>query len=92
MMLDNDIAECVIDLHANLSWFGRLDEVRRDVLIDMCFNLGIGRLLGFRNMLDACRRESWLEAANEMMNSKWARQVGNRAQELAEMMETGERA
>jgi lysozyme len=91
MMLDNDIAECVIDLSANLSWFGRLDEVRRDVLIDMCFNLGITRLLGFRRMLAACKNEDWTWAANEMLASKWAKQVGKRAYELADMMLTGER-
>jgi lysozyme len=54
----------------------------------MAFNLG-GHLLTFRNSLSAIQRNNYAAAANEMLASKWANQVGQRAQHLANMMRTG---
>jgi len=58
-LLDNDIADCVTDLQSHLSWFNRLDDVRKAVLVDMCFNLGIGRMMKFENMLAAAKHGEW---------------------------------
>jgi len=88
LMLDEDIHEA----HANcltLAAFGSLDEVRQHVLLDMCFNLGLPRLLKFVKMLDAIERRDFEKAAAEMLDSEWARQVGERADRLAGMMRTG---
>ena len=68
----------------------RLDEVRQAVLIDMAFNLGGAGLAKFRNTLAAVRRGAWHQAAVEMQDSRWARQVGHRASRLATMMQTGQ--
>ena len=68
----------------------RLDEVRQAVLIDMAFNLGGAGLAKFRNTLAAVRRGAWHMAAVEMLDSRWARQVGHRASRLATMMQTGQ--
>lgn len=65
------------------------DEVREYTIKNMLFNLGLTRFLGFRKMLAAIRRRDYEGAAAEMLNSKWARQVGHRAIELAEQMRTG---
>ena len=70
-------------------WFKKLDAVRQFVLVDMCFNMGIATLCTFKKFLTALRRNDFSGAANEMLNSRWAGQVGRRARELAEMMETG---
>ena len=66
-----------------------LDPVRRAVLIDMLFNLGLPRLLTFKRMLTALSESNFKRAAAEMLDSKWADQVAGRATELAEMMRTG---
>lgn len=66
------------------------DSVRRYVIKNMLFNIGLGRLLRFKKMLAAIRAGDYKKAADEMMDSKWARQVKGRAVELAEMMRTGE--
>lgn len=87
--LDADITDCIKDLERSVDFFGSLDEVRQDVLINMCFNLGIGRLLKFKNMLAALSRGDFKKAAAEMLDSKWARQVGGRAIELSLQMKTG---
>jgi len=54
----------------------------------MVFNLGPGGFGKFKKAIAAMKKEEWEEAANEMLDSRWARQVGNRAKELAAMMRT----
>jgi len=66
----------------------RLDETRKAVLVDMAFNLG-GRLAAFVRLRAAVQAGQWEQAAREMLQSRWARQVGRRATELADMMRTG---
>jgi len=66
-----------------------LDPVRRAVVLSMLFNLGIGKFMGFKKMISAIRSGDFMSAKNEMLDSRWAKQVGNRAIELAAMMETG---
>lgn len=88
-MLANDINDSRRELSAAFPWFDKLDEVRQAVLIDMCVNLGLSRLQGFRNTLALIGVGKYEAAAQEMLNSKWAEQVGRRAQRLSRMMATG---
>lgn len=88
-MLANDIRDSRRELSAAFSWFDKLDEVRQAVLIDMCVNLGLSRLQGFRNTLALIGVGKYEAAAQEMLDSKWAEQVGRRAQRLSRMMATG---
>ena len=67
-----------------------LDAVRQRVLVDMGFNLGIPTLLKFQNMWLAIEQEDFIQASIEMMDSRWARQVGQRAHKLSEAMRIGE--
>ena len=53
---------------------------------DMMFNVGPGRFRKFKRMMEALRFCDWNEAADEMLDSKWATQVGKRATELANMV------
>lgn len=88
-MMRNDLEKCRAQV-ATLGMPDDLGEVRTAVLVNMCFNLGFGGLKGFRNTLNLIRARRYKEAAEDMLNSKWARQVGRRANELANMMRTGE--
>lgn len=63
-----------------------LIEQRFYVLTDMMFNLGYGNLSKFKNMLTALSKGDYGTAADEMLDSNWAIQVGNRAQKLALLM------
>ncbi len=87
-LLENDIERTLLWLDHHLPWWRALDAVRQRVLINMAFNLG-GRLLTFVNTLAAIRRADYAVAANRMLDSKWAKQVGARAQRLTNMMRTG---
>lgn len=66
-----------------------LDPVRQTVIVDMIFNMGLSDLLQFVNTLDSIKRRDYEAAAVNMLNSKWAHQVGSRALELANIMRTG---
>ena len=95
-VLIEDILEHNAQLAEALPWVGGLDPVRRRVLQNMAFNLGIGNaatgkgLLGFKNTLEFVRTGQYDKAADGMLASKWARQVGDRAVRLAKQMRTGQ--
>ena len=84
-----DISAAINGVLRALPWISLLDEIRRAVLYNMAFNLGVSGLLGFKRMLAALDRKDYEEAAREMLDSKWAVQVGSRADELANMLRTG---
>ena len=90
VLLENDILRCEKELLDEIpEVYSRLSETRKSVLLNMCFNLGISGLMEFKNTLafiDACDFE---RAANGMLASKWAKQVGRRAIELSELMRKG---
>lgn len=88
VMLRNDIEQCYEELSV-FSWFEDLDQVRQEALINMLFNLGLPTFLKFKKTLKYVAEGKYSQAAAEMLNSKWATQVGDRAKELAYMMETG---
>jgi lysozyme len=68
-----------------------LDEVRREALVEMGYQLG-PRLLGFKKMLTAIRARVWKEVEAEALDSRWARQVPERAKRTARQLSTGVRA
>jgi lysozyme len=88
-LLDQQISAARAAVLARVPVATRLDDARRDVLINMAYNLGISGLLGFHNLLHALGREDWPAAAAAMLDSKWARQVGDRAHRLADQMRDG---
>lgn len=87
--LIEDVREHNAKLAKALPWIATLDPVRRRVLQNMAFNLGVAGLLGFKNTLEMVRTGKYAQAADNMLLSKWAGQVGNRAKRLAEKMRTG---
>ena len=90
VMLINDIMNCEKQLQQKIpDIYNGLDEVRKSVLLNMCFNLGISGLLGFKNTLAFVKAGDWERAANNMLVSRWAKQVGRRAIELSELMRKG---
>lgn len=90
-----DIVDHNRRIHAALPWLSGLDPVRRRVLENMAFNLGVGSaatgkgLLGFKNTLEFVRTGQYQKAADGMLASKWAKQVKGRAIRLANEMRTG---
>lgn len=87
-LLSWDILTAVRATDRMFPWVAALDDVRRRVFVELVFNLG-GRLLGFHDTLAHARAGRWRDAATSLLDSLWARQVGSRAQTLADMLATG---
>jgi lysozyme len=85
-VLKLDVGEVRDALAAALPWFTTLSEARQGVLLNMGFNLGTAGLLAFHRTLGFMEAGDWNSAASEMLQSKWAGQVGNRASRLAEQL------
>ena len=90
LMLANDIRDFQEEVERAFSWWSDLDDVRQRVVVDMAFNMGLGSLSKFVNTLSHIENGRYEEAGVEMLDSKWARQVGDRANVLSNMMKTGE--
>jgi len=89
MLLDNDIAKVRREVNRAFPWFAQLNPVRKNVVLNMVFNIGLPRFRQFKKTIAAIMAKDWEEAASQMLDSRWARQVGRRARELAAMMKTG---
>ena len=88
-ILEDDIISTMGQMNGHIEWWATLNDTRQRVLASMAFNMGIDGLLGFQHMLAAAKAGDFAKAADEMLDSKWAKQVGARAIRLAQMMRTG---
>ncbi|MBL19158.1 MAG: lysozyme [Flavobacteriaceae bacterium] len=89
-LLDNDIRRVTRELSTEFDWFDDLDEVRKNAMIDISFNLGATKLRGFKKALQAMSEQNWREASKQFADSRWFNQVGIRAKRLCSMIQTGE--
>jgi lysozyme len=85
-MLESDLVDVIKELDELLPYWRDLSEVRQMVLINMAFNLGTFGLLNFKRTLAHIQAQEWDQAADEMLRSEWAEQVGERAVRLSEAM------
>lgn len=88
LILEEDLAESIADLKRNISFFSDLPEQIQEALVNLCFNMGIPRLLQFKKTLAYLRDEDFKSAANELLDSRYAAQVGQRAIEISDMIRT----
>ncbi|MGB2376138.1 MAG: glycoside hydrolase family protein [Luminiphilus sp.] len=89
-LLANDIRRCKAELEENFEWYKDLDSVRQDALVDFNFNVGLTTFLKFKKFIAAMKKGDWNAAAKELLSSKYAKQVGARADEIAAMIKTGD--
>lgn len=88
-LLNNDVTTRLSELERRLPWFNELNDARKAVLLNMSFQMGVAGLMGFHKTLAHVKSEEYLLAADSMLNSKWATQTPNRANELATQMRHG---
>jgi lysozyme len=89
-LLKSDISRCREELEKEYSWFGALDTVRREALIDLSFNVGQTKLRAFVKALTHMETGAYDAAADEFYDSRWAAQVGDRSIEICQMIRSGE--
>lgn len=88
LMLNNDIDYFYNWLNEAFPWFSELNQARQIALVDMCF-MGTKKFLTFKRMIDALSQGNFLTAANEIIHSKYHKQVGKRAEDIARIIKTG---
>lgn len=88
-MLGADIDEALQGVISSLPWAAELDNIRLNVLVCMAFQLGIGGLMQFKDMLTACEHGNYSTASIAMLDSLWAKQTPARADTLSHMMKNG---
>lgn len=88
LLLKNDVAAANKEA-SKYSWFSGLDPVRQDVIVCMMFNLGSSKFSEFKRLFTALENHDFNSAASEMLDSRWAGEVGKRAANLAQVMKSG---
>lgn len=87
LLLRNDILACQKDLDTHLRWWRRLSDLRQLAMQNLCYNLGIYGLKEFKVALKSMEAGRYRDAARQFMQSKWARQVGQRARRITHLIE-----
>ena len=87
IQMQEDVSRCLSSLSKRVPFFILLPLDVRFVLIEMAYQLGIGGVLGFKNMWAGLKKRDYEQAAIEMLDSKWASQTPSRARDLAQRME-----
>jgi lysozyme len=88
LMFQNDFKETIAELQV-CDWYLALPYGVKSAIINMNFNLGIHKLLGFKRMIGALTDKNYTLAAQEALDSLWATQVGQRAKDVAVMIREG---
>ena len=95
LILDEDIAEDILmrkleklkrNANARFQWLEDMPQEVQAVILNMCYQLGVTGVSKFRKAISALQEGDWDEAANEMLDSLWARQTPNRATELSDIV------
>ncbi len=89
MLFERDMAESCHEIRTTFPWTKELDEARREVIEEMCFNMGIEKLKAFQATLGALQRGQFAEAAGHLRDSLVYRQLPKRYEALAKILETG---
>jgi len=89
MLAAGDIEGVERDLDRSLTWWRDLSEPRQRAVANLCFNLGISRLLGFKRALAALKAGDYERSADEFLDSLWARQVKARATRVTDLIRRG---
>lgn len=88
-LLDKDLYKSQIELSSSLPWYKGLSHRRKQAMINLHFNMGTGTLSKFQKFLAAMSASDYSTASAELLNSKYAQQVGQRAQEIAGQIVNG---
>ena len=88
-LLRHDIIEATNQLLNAFPWMGTLNDARGSAMINFTFNVGIGTVKSFKQTLEYMKNCDYENAATALLDSRYAKQVGSRANEIAEQIRTG---
>jgi lysozyme len=88
-ILRSDLYKAILDVEELFPNLRSFNHYRQEVLANMAYNLGFRGLRNFKRMRAALDLSYFTDAADEMIDSLWYRQVGSRAHRLEQIMRTG---
>ena len=88
-ILKNRVNEAAVNAATLFDFSDEISDQRKAALINMAYNLGKERLAGFHTLIACVSARDWDGAADAMLNSRWASQVGARADRLAKHLREG---
>ena len=89
-LAENDIENLMDELDRNIPWWTELNNPRKRALLNMAYNVGTPTLMKFQKTLSLLESGQYEEASKEVLNSRWARQVGRRADFISNVFLTGD--
>ena len=67
-------------------WFNTAPDIIKEVVVEMCYQLGLGGFSKFKKTIFYLEKENYLEASKEMLDSKWSKQTPNSAKKLSDIV------
>ena len=86
IILAEKLAKLQFDINNKFEWFEDSPEIVRNVVTNMCYQLGLTGFSKFKQTIYYLETEQYEEASIEMLDSLWAKQTPNRAKELSEQI------
>ena len=95
--LDEDIASEILSrkieklinrVDGKFDWFNEANDKIKEVVVEMCYQLGLGGFSKFKKTISYLEKQNYLAASKEMLDSKWAKQTPNRAKKLSKIVES----
>ena len=86
IILSGRISELHLKLSKDLEWYDDMPPEVKGVLIEMVYQIGYSGVMKFKKMIVNMKDHNWKGAATEMLDSLWAKQTPNRANQLADIV------
>ena len=95
LVLDKDVAELILErklkdlqekIASRFGWFYNAPKIVKDVVTNMCYQMGITGFSHFKNTIYYLETEQYEEAADEMLDSLWHKQTPSRSNELSDII------
>ena len=85
-ILTGRITELHLQLSEDLGWYKDMPPEVKGVIIEMCYQMGFAGFCKFKKAISNMQDKNWKEAANEMLDSLWAKQTPERANRLSDIV------
>ena len=97
LIIDEDVADLILmkklfilleRIHIAFAWFKEIDDKAKGVVVNMCYQIGLRGFSKFKKTIYYLETQQYEEAADEMLDSLWAKQTPNRANQLSDKIRT----
>ena len=85
-LLTNRVSQKHLHLLDNLDWYSDMPPEVQGVVLEMVYQLGFSGFKKFKKAISNMKDKNWKDAATEMLDSRWAKQTPNRANQLADIV------